>query len=233
MIHSTRKDRENASRAVNLRGVFLSFLSIKCRSWPAIKHKINFERNDSFMAGRYKGRTTANQVAIREDKRDDAAVLIRVPNGSDIEVSTTTSTGDGYTWREVAYAYKKHGYMMNSYISVTDATAKYYMYDTLEAFGDRTLMKGHSDELASSGPIHNVQRALNKLATMYVNSNPARPLQTIAVDGDFGSATKTAVENAQDFMGCSIDGKVGPHTKARLYRCAYGHGGWPLAENAD
>ena len=41
MLHSTRKDRENASRAMNLRGVSLSFLSIKCRSWPAIKHKTN------------------------------------------------------------------------------------------------------------------------------------------------------------------------------------------------
>lgn len=185
------------------------------------------------MSGRYKGKTTASQVAIREDKRDEAAVLARLSSNTVIEVGTTTESGDGYLWRKVAYAYKKHGYMMNNYISVTDNTPNYYMFDTLEAFGDRTLMKGHSDTLSNSGPIHEVQRALNKLAEIYFNSNPNRPLKTVSVDGVFGAKTKEAVQNAQDFMGCSIDGKVGPHTKARLYRCAYGHGGWPLAEDAE
>ena len=40
MICYTRQERiENASRVMNLWGASLSFLSITCKSWPAIKHR--------------------------------------------------------------------------------------------------------------------------------------------------------------------------------------------------
>jgi len=183
------------------------------------------------MAGRYKGKTIAAQVAIRSDRRKDAEVLTRIANGSEIEVGITPTSADGTKWRQVAYAYKKHGYIMDTYITVTDKTAKYYMYDTLSSFGDQIYVRGNSDKSSSSGDIHNIQTALNKLADK-VKKNSTGTLPTIVVDGIFGPNTETAVKKAQSYMGCTADGKVGPHTKARLYYCAYDQGGWPLAENA-
>ncbi len=186
------------------------------------------------MSANYKGRTNDTQVAIRESDSADAKVLMRLANGSEIEVSkTVVSYSDGVAWRQVAYGYQKLGYMMDQFITITDKTAKYYMIETLENFGNQTYVRGDSDLRADSGDIHNIQTSLNRLASNFFSDIPGRPLMTVDVDGIFGSATETAVKNAQAFMGCDIDGKVGPHTKARLYYCAYGCGGWPLAENAE
>ena len=122
---------------------------------------------------------------------------------------------------------------MNEFITITDSTAnKYHMIDTMTTFGNTIFERGHSDQMANSGPIHNIQRALNLIAEDYYSDIPNRPLLTVAVDGIFGSETEQAVENAQAWLGCDIDGKVRPHTKARLGFVAHGYGGWPLAEYA-
>ena len=186
------------------------------------------------MAAGYKAKTTAAQVAIRDVASTNGTVLMRVTNGSEIEVGTSTvSDSSGNTWRRTAYGYQKVGYMMNNYISVTDRTSnKYYMIQTLEAFGNDLYVRGNSDLRADSGEIHNIQTALNTLYSKYFSTDSTRPLMKVDVDGIFGSNTETAVKNAQAFMGCDVDGKVGPQTKARLYYCAYGKGGWPLAEVA-
>ena len=82
---------------------------------------------------------------------------------------------------------------------------------------------------ASGGPIYNIQVALNKLASKYYSDDPDYPLMTVTKDGIFGSNTQKAVKSAQHFMGCTVDGIVGPKTKARLYYCAYNKGGWDLS----
>ena len=123
---------------------------------------------------------------------------------------------------------------MNEFITITDQTKnKYRMIDTMEAFGNAIYQRGHSDLHADYGDIHNIQLALNKIAREYFSTIEGRPLLTVTVDGIFGSGTEKAVANSQAWLGCDIDGKVGPHTKARLGFVAYGYGGWPLAENAD
>ena len=187
------------------------------------------------MAAGYKARTTATQVAIREYDSINSTVLMRVANNSAIEVGTSITTDSaGNLWRKVAYAYQKHGYMMNDFIDITDTTSnKYYMIEAMGNFGNDILQQGHSDYYADDGEIHSIQRALNRIEEDYFSTIPNRPLMSVTVDGVFGSATKRAVENAQAFLGCDIDGMVGPHTKARLYFVAYNRGGWPLAENGD
>ena len=183
----------------------------------------------------YKAKTNASQVAIRDWYSTNAAVLMRVANGSTIEVGTRLYyDSDGTAWRQCAYGLQKLGYMMNEFITITDQTKnKYRMIDTMEAFGNAIYQRGHSDLHADYGDIHNIQLALNKIAREYFSTIEGRPLLTVTVDGIFGSGTEKAVANAQAWLGCDIDGKVGPHTKARLGFVAYGYGGWPLAENAD
>lgn len=187
------------------------------------------------MAAGYKAKTTAAQVAIRDAASTNGTVLMRVTNGSEIEVGTSTvSDSSGNTWRRTACGYQKVGYMMTNFISITDRTSnKYYMIQTLETFGNKTYVRGDSDLRADSGDIHNIQKALNTLYEKYFSDDDTRPLKHVDVDGIFGPNTETAVKNAQTFMGCGADGKVGPKTKARLYYCAYGKGGWPLAEVAE
>ncbi|WP_194892037.1 peptidoglycan-binding domain-containing protein [Catenulispora pinisilvae] len=89
-----------------------------------------------------------------------------------------------------------------------------------------------------SGCVTELQELLNK--------NGAR----IAVDGDFGPATLTAVKNYQSGHGLSVDGIVGPATKAALEggstppppstgrstnydfaRLVLADGGWPQSSN--
>lgn len=119
--------------------------------------------------------------------------------------------------------------MMSDFISISDRTSnKYYMIQTLKEFGNDLYVRGNSDLSADYGPIHNIQLALNVLYRLHFPN-----LNEIVSDGIFGPNTETAVKNAQAFMGCTADGKVGPHTKARLYYCAYKKGGWPLAEVAE
>lgn len=182
----------------------------------------------------YKAKTNAAQVAIRDWYTTGADVLMRVSNGSDIEVGRDIEyDSDGTAWRQCAYGFQKVGYMMNEFITITDSTAnKYHMIDTMTEFGNTIFERGHSDQMANSGPIHNIQRALNLIAEDYYSDIPNRPLLTVDVDGIFGSETEQAVENAQAWLRCDIDGKVGPHTKARLGFVAHGYGGWPLAEYA-
>lgn len=181
----------------------------------------------------YKAKTTAKQVAIRDGTTTSATVLMRVDSGSEIEVRDANPGNDGKLWRAVAYGYQKHGYMMNDYISLIDSTSnKYFMIQTLETFGDKLYVRGNSDLHSDYGEIHNIQVTLNALYNKYTSHDPSRPLKKVTVDGIFGSGTEEAVKNAQAFMGCGVDGKVGPQTKARLYYSAYGKGGWPLAENA-
>jgi len=74
-----------------------------------------------------------------------------------------------------------------------------------------------------------LQLSLNRLADNAKEDGTGN-LPKIDADGIFGSKTEAAVKKAQSYMGCTPDGKVGPHTKARLYYCAYKRGGWPLAE---
>lgn len=185
----------------------------------------------------YKAKTNASQVAIRDWYSTDSDVLMRVSNGSAIEVGTDADIeydSDGRAWRPCAYGFQKLGYMMDEFITITDRTAnKYQMIETMKDFGNTIYERGHSDLRADEGDIHNIQLALNKIAREYFSSIPNRPLLTVDVDGIFGSNTEKAVENAQAWLGCDIDGKVGPHTKARLGYVAFGHGGWPLAENGD
>lgn len=160
---------------------------------------------------------------------------MRVANGSTIEVGTASTmilmVPHGAS---VPMVFRNLDYMMNEFITITDQTKnKYRMIDTMEAFGNAIYQRGHSDLHADYGDIHNIQLALNKIAREYFSTIEGRPLLTVTVDGIFGSGTEKAVANAQAWLGCDIDGKVGPHTKARLGFVAYGYGGWPLAENAD
>lgn len=183
----------------------------------------------------YKAKTNAAQVAIRDWYSTESVVLMRVSNDSAIEVGTRLYyDSEGTAWRQCAYGFQKLGYMMDKFITITDRTAnKYRMIDTMETFGNTIYERGHSDLHSEYGDIHNIQVALNKIAREGFSSIPNRPLLTVDVDGIFGSDTEDAVENAQAWLGCAIDGKVGPHTKARLGFVAYGYGGWPLAENGD
>lgn len=183
----------------------------------------------------YKAKTNDVRVAIRDAASTSGTVVTRISNGRDIEVGTSIiKDSTANTWRKVAYGYKNIGYMMTNFISIKSRTSnKYYMIEALEAFGTKLYVRGDSDLRADSGEIHNIQNALNTLCNNYVSKNPKRPLKRVDSDGIFGGNTQTAVENAQDFMGCDVDGKVGPQTKARLYYLAYGKGGWPLAETAN
>lgn len=162
------------------------------------------------MAYGYKAKTTDAQVAIRDAASTSGTVLMRVTKGSDIEVGTSTVTdGSGNIWRETAYGYQKVGYMMSNYISITDRTSnKYYMIQTLKDFGNDLYVRGNADLSANSGPIHKIQVALNALYHKYYSQDPS--LKQVDVDGIFGPNTETAVKNAQAFMGCDVDGKVGP-----------------------
>lgn len=94
------------------------------------------------MAAGYKAKTTAAQVAIRDAASTNGTVLMRVTNGSEIEVGTSTvSDSSGNTWRRTACGYQKVGYMMTNFISITDRTSnKYYMIQTLETFGNKTYV---------------------------------------------------------------------------------------------
>lgn len=181
------------------------------------------------MAACMKGKTNAAQVAIRANYSSSASVLMRVSQGAAIEVGNTVYTdSEGIAWREVAYGYQKLGYMMNEFITITDRTKKYYMIETLEEFGNNTWVRGNADIVETGGPIRNVQIALNRLQNTY-----GVGYSLLDTDGIFGSATENAVEMAQEFMDCAVDGKVGPETKARLYYCAYNKGGWPLSGDID
>jgi peptidoglycan hydrolase-like protein with peptidoglycan-binding domain len=187
-------------------------------------------KGDILLAANRKGVTNNTQVAIRDYySTTTGVVLIRLNSGSEIEVgSAYFYDNDGNEWLEVGYAYKKHGYMMSEFITITDSTKKYYMIDTLKDLGDANLAYGSGDPY-TDGPVHNLQRALNAMANLYDYTGAT----TVTVDGAFGSQTDRAVKAAQTFMNCTSDGIVGPHTKARLYECAWNMGGWPLAENAD
>lgn len=81
----------------------------------------------------YKAKTNASQVAIRDWYSTNAAVLMRVANGSTIEVGTRLYyDSDGTAWRQCAYGFQKLGYMMNEFITITDQTKnKYRMIDTI------------------------------------------------------------------------------------------------------
>lgn len=182
------------------------------------------------LPGNRKGKTNNTQVAIRDHYSTTSGnVLIRLNSGSEIEVGSTYYYGnDGNEWHEVGYAYKKHGYMMTDFITITDNDLKYYMIETLKDLGDANLSYGSRDPY-TDGPVRNLQRALNVMDDKYFYPG----VKTVEVDGAFGDETESAVKAAQTFMNCTSDGIVGPHTKARLYECAWDMGGWPLAENAD
>ena len=91
-----------------------------------------------------KGKTNAAQVAIRDVPSATGSVLTRVPNNSYIEVSqSTVPSNDSNSWYKVAYGYKKVGYMMTNFVNIVSSTAnKYYMIETLEAFGNDNYQKG-------------------------------------------------------------------------------------------
>ena len=93
----------------------------------------------------YKAKTNASQVAIRDWYSTNDAVLMRVANGSTIEVGTRLYyDSDGTAWRQCAYGFQKLGYMMNEFITITDQTKnKYRMIDTMEAFGNAIYQRGH------------------------------------------------------------------------------------------
>ena len=64
----------------------------------------------------YKAKTTAAQVAIRDWYTTGGDVLMRVSNGSDIEVGRDIKyDSDGTAWRQCAYGFQKVGYMMNEF----------------------------------------------------------------------------------------------------------------------
>lgn len=178
----------------------------------------------------YKAKTNNTQVAIRESPYSDATVLMRVANtNSPIEVGTTPISSDGTTWRECAYGYQKIGYMMDDFITMVDQQRdKYWMLATMRKFGNSTWQRGHEDE-GVYGPIYYIQDALNEIADNYFSDEEDLDQLRVTKDGIFGSRTENAVKIAQRFMGCDDDGKVGPHTKARLGCVAYNYTGWPLS----
>ena len=59
----------------------------------------------------YKAKTNASQVAIRDWYSTNDAVLMRVANGSTIEVGTRLYyDSDGTAWRQCAYGFQKLGF---------------------------------------------------------------------------------------------------------------------------
>lgn len=182
------------------------------------------------MAYGYKAKTNASQVNIRDWYSTSGTSKGRLAKDSVIEASTNTyKDSNGDLWRMVSYNYDKHGYMLGTYITNTDTTPnKYYMNACMEAFGDKIWVRGNSD-LYNTGPIRNIQYAINAVNRSFYYEGQLN----VDTDGVFGSNTEKSLRAFQKFAGCGVDGKAGPHTKARLYRVAYGQGGWPLAENAE
>lgn len=124
------------------------------------------------------------------------------------EGSTGHSSGSHLHW-EIRYGDKKTGVRsVAQYAGIPNTASKtsHSAEDGAAILGTGTLRMGQNDFPAC---LYNsiLQERLTELR--YADVGPA--------DGLFGAATESAVRLFQKYMGLTVDGKVGPLTKAKLF----------------
>lgn len=83
--------------------------------------------------GYVKGLGTAQNVNMRADAGTDAALVISIPNYSNVEVIGTKNGGDGYVWYQAKYG-TKNGYIRSDLVFHVSSTAGDSPYQDLSRY---------------------------------------------------------------------------------------------------
>jgi hypothetical protein len=83
--------------------------------------------------------------------------------------------------------------------------------------GTRKSLDCHLYKGTSGVGVRQLQMTLNECYGPYHRSGGIKKFSTsLAVDGQFGSATQTALEAVQSYVGTTADGSYGPATRAKM-----------------
>lgn len=142
------------------------------------------------------GYVTGGSLNLREDADRHSDSLASIPNDTDLVLIC----GDSGTpsWYMTIYGMNE-GYVMADYIHITETDAPYWKY----LLGLRNLYNGCSTSLF----VKNLQELLHDAPQHFYTGN---------IDGVFGDLTEAAVRAMQRAANLTVDGIVGPNTKAAL-----------------
>lgn len=84
------------------------------------------------------------------------------------------------------------------------------------------MIGAHAVDLRSSSCPTNIQQGDTGACVSELQTRLNAKGASVAVDGDFGPATLSAVKSFQSHSGLTVDGIVGPNTKAALYASSPG-----------
>lgn len=162
----------------------------------------------------YETMYTTKSVNVRSAPSKKADVLEVFGRGTMVKTKAITSDG---IWVKL-FSPKENAYIMKEFLSteyIGTTTSQNRPYDASSAFGTKTLVRG-----SAGNAVINLQIALNDLGYLGEPDNDSE------IDGTFGSKTEQAVKNFQKYIknyedsSFSVDGKVGPATKEKLWKYA-------------
>jgi len=103
------------------------------------------------------------------------------------------------------------GYVRNVNLVPSGSIVPIYRSGTTES------LNCHLSKGASGEGVRHLQLTLNECYGPYPSSGGVKKFSTkLVVDGQFGSATETALKTVQSYVGTTADGSYGPATRAKM-----------------